>query len=58
MLRRATVAVPAFERYFSPQTIQNTIPLWTAFFRSGGIPADEFAAALARAVKTAEGRNK
>jgi len=49
-LRRTASVIPAFDRSVSAQAVQNTIPLWAAFFSPGGMSGDAFATALSNAV--------
>ena len=53
-LKRATSVISAFERTVSAQAMQNTIPLWAAFFSAGGLSGDAFATALSTAVSAGE----
>jgi hypothetical protein len=53
-LKRASTVVSAFDRTVSSQAMQNTIPLWAAFFSPGGMSGDAFATALASAISAGE----
>ncbi len=58
MLKAAAQVVPAYERAFSAQTIQNTIPLWANFFAAGGTGASDFIDVLAGTIRASEGALK